>query len=202
MATATIIQNSGVISHTPAGALTRGDIVVTVSRIGIAVRDIGAGSVGELCVEGVAAFPKATSGGSAIPDGTRLYYNASTHIVSITASDGLFIGAAAAVSVDADATQLVRLNASGVGTGTAVATVIAAVAGTLTGTVDGTIADIAATAASTAGTTTPSAAQVDAGIATAVASIVTGTNTQLKELQTTVNALIAALKVAGLMASS
>ena len=66
-----------------------------------------------------------------------------------------------------------------------------------TGTVDGTLADIAATAAATAGGSTPTAAQVDTGIATAVASIVTGTNTQIKELQAKVNEIIAAAKADG-----
>jgi len=71
---------------------------------------------------------------------------------------------------------------------------ITALAGTLTGTVNGTIVDVAAAAAATAGGATPTAAQVDAGIATAVAPIVTGVNEQLKEIQTTLNAVIAAIR--------
>jgi hypothetical protein len=66
-----------------------------------------------------------------------------------------------------------------------------ALAGSLTGTTDGTIVDIAATAGSCAGTTTPSATNVDSAIATAVASIVTGTNTQLKEIMLLLNKAIA-----------
>jgi len=66
-----------------------------------------------------------------------------------------------------------------------------ALAGSLTGTTDGTIVDIAATAGSCAGTTTPSATNVDSAIATAVASIVTGTNTQLKEITLLLNKAIA-----------
>src|ERR1035437_3151942 len=65
--------------------------------------------------------------------------------------------------------------------------VVVALAGSLTGSADGTIADIAATAGSCSGTTTPSATNVDSAIATAVASIVTGTNLQLKELQAVLN---------------
>jgi hypothetical protein len=67
----------------------------------------------------------------------------------------------------------------------------AALTGALTGTADGALVDIAATAGGCAGTTTPSATNVDAAIATAVASIVTGTNEQLKELLTMVNKLTA-----------
>lgn len=73
-------------------------------------------------------------------------------------------------------------------------------AGTLTGTVDGTMVDVAASAAATAGGATPSAAQVDTGIATAVATIVTGVNTQNKEVLTKINALLAALRLAGIIA--
>jgi hypothetical protein len=72
---------------------------------------------------------------------------------------------------------------------------IAALAGTLTGTVDGTVVDVAAAAAATAGGATPSAGQVDAGIATALAPVVAGINTQNKEMQTQINAILAALKL-------
>lgn len=65
--------------------------------------------------------------------------------------------------------------------------------GTMTGTVDGVMTDVAAAAAATAGGATPTAAQVDTGIATALAPLVIGINTNLKELQTKVNALIADL---------
>lgn len=77
-------------------------------------------------------------------------------------------------------------------TATAVVSGITATAltGTLTGTANGSLVDVAATAGSCAGGATPSAANVDSAIATAVASIVSGTNEQLKELQTTLNLLI------------
>lgn len=78
---------------------------------------------------------------------------------------------------------------------------VADLGGSLTGTTDGDLADIAATAASTAGGDTPTAAQVDAGIATAVASIVTGTNLQIKELQVKINDLLAKLRLANVIAA-
>lgn len=58
-------------------------------------------------------------------------------------------------------------------------------AGTLTGTVDSTMEDVAAIALSTSDTYT------DAAVNAAVNTAITATNLQLKELQTTVNALIA-----------
>lgn len=79
---------------------------------------------------------------------------------------------------------------------------VAALAGTLTGTVVGTIVNVAGTGGSTPGASSPTAANVDTGIATAIAPLVTSTNLALKELQTTLNAEIAALKAALLQASS
>lgn len=70
---------------------------------------------------------------------------------------------------------------------------VPALAGTLTGTVDGTINNVAAAAC--AGGADPTAAQVD----TAVAALALSTNLALKEIQTTLNLLLAAMKTAGLM---
>ena len=112
MATATIVQNTGVIPYTPSGAKSKGDIIVTVSRVGIVVRAIEANQTGEMCVEGIALFPKSTSGGSAIPDGTLVYWNDGSSIISITPSDGLGLGTTVGASADADATQSVRMSGS------------------------------------------------------------------------------------------
>jgi hypothetical protein len=82
------------------------------------------------------------------------------------------------------------------------AALVAALTGTLTGTANGSLVDVAATAGSCAGGSSPAASDVDTAIATAVASIVTGVNEQNKEIMTTLNGVIAALKTAGLMASA
>lgn len=79
---------------------------------------------------------------------------------------------------------------------------IAALTGTLTGTVNGALVDVAAAAGACAGSTTPSASNVDTAIATAVATIVTGVNEQNKELMTTLNAVIAALKAQNIILSA
>lgn len=79
------------------------------------------------------------------------------------------------------------------------AAAVASLAGTLTGTADGTMVDVAAAAGSCAGGSSPSATNVDTAIATAVAPIVTGVNTQNKEMQTTINAILASLRAAGIV---
>ncbi len=72
---------------------------------------------------------------------------------------------------------------------------VAALAGTLTGSVTGTMADVAASACGGGGT--PANTDVD----TCVASLALAVNLQLKELQTKVNAEIAALKLTNIQAS-
>lgn len=72
---------------------------------------------------------------------------------------------------------------------------VADLGGTLTGTVDGTLADIAAIALDTTNTYT------DAAVNTAVNTAITAANLQIKELQTKVNALLAVLRTAKIIAT-
>ncbi len=73
---------------------------------------------------------------------------------------------------------------------------VAALTGTLTGTVTGGMADTSASACG--GGATPAASDVD----TCIASLATAINAQLKELQTKLNAEIAALKATNIQAAS
>jgi len=109
---ATVLQCTLVISHTPGTAKSKGDVIVTTSRVGVAMRDIPANVAGELCVEGVVSFPKSTSGGSAIADGVGVYWNAGSSIVSTSSGDGLPLGVTVGASADADATQTVRFSST------------------------------------------------------------------------------------------
>jgi predicted RecA/RadA family phage recombinase len=192
MAAATIIQNSGVIPYTPSGAKSKGDIVVTVSRVGVAVRDIAANVAGELMVEGTALFPKSTSGGTAIPDGTRVFWNAGSGIISITATDGLFLGTTVGASADGDATQQVSLNRPGTAPfiQAAVVAPLTENATTIGGTQDSNFATLAMSVTWNGSSVYPSAAD-----ATLIIDA-------LRENAAKINAVIAALKTAGLMATS
>jgi hypothetical protein len=99
--------------------------------------------------------------------------------------------------------KIVTMDATAAGKLTATqAANVAALAGTLTGTTTGTMVNVAAAAGACAGGATPTAAQVDTAIATAVLDLVTSTNLALKELQTKVNAEIAALKLTNIQASA
>lgn len=72
---------------------------------------------------------------------------------------------------------------------------VADLGGTLTGDVDGTLANIAAIALDTNDT------YADAAVNTAVNTAITAANLQIKELQTKVNALLAVLRTAKIIAT-
>jgi hypothetical protein len=78
-------------------------------------------------------------------------------------------------------------------------TAVADLSGTLTGTVNGAMVDVAAAAGACGGGATPANTDVDTAIATAVATIVSGVNEQNKEMLTKINAILAALRVAGVI---
>jgi hypothetical protein len=67
---------------------------------------------------------------------------------------------------------------------------------------DSDFVNVAAGTPATAGGSSPTAAQVDTGITNATGALVTSTNLALTEIQTKLNAVIDALKDAGLMASA
>ena len=151
-------------------------------------------------VDGVFEYTKTSA--QAWTAGQRIYWNTSTSKFDSDGSTGPLVGVATEIKANPTSTGIVRLN-GGVGEGSeGPQPVIAALTGTPTGTANGSIVDVAAAAAATAGGSTPTAAQVDTGIATAVAPIVTGVNEQNKELMTKFNELLAAAKVAGWVASS
>ncbi len=117
---ATLVQVWGVRPYTPSGAKLKGDIIVIASIVGVVTRPIEANSVGELAVDFIATFPKNTGGGTAIADGTPVYWKAAGPYISVTASDGNLLGLTVGASLDADATQNVKaMNGGGGGGGKA-----------------------------------------------------------------------------------
>jgi hypothetical protein len=150
-----------------------------------------------LYTEGV--FSLAKTSAQAWSVGDKIYWDDTNKRCDTTGAVGMLIGVCTVAAANPSSTGYVRLNGSAPSNTEGAQPAVADLAGTLTGTVDGTMVDVAATAASTAGGATPTAAQVDTGIATAVASIVTGVNLQNKEVLTKLNALLAALRVAGII---
>ena len=100
MATAQFIHDGRSIDHTPASAVTAGDVVVQDNLIGIAKLDIAADALGALAVTGVFDVPKA-AGDMAV--GAALYWDAADGQVN-TDPTNPFFGFAIAAAADADTT--------------------------------------------------------------------------------------------------
>lgn len=187
----TFVQDGKIMNYANAGsAIASGDVVaIGSSGIGVACVDIAAttGS-GAVQIEGVFTLAKTTS--QAWTQGQRLYWNPGTSkLTNDPDADEttVFAGIAFEAAGSSATTGLCKL--SGMASLPTQAGNVAQLAGTLTGTVDGTITDVAAV--STAGGNT----YADSAINTAITSI----NLQHKELQTTLNAVLSALKACDLM---
>jgi predicted RecA/RadA family phage recombinase len=187
------IQPGDVVTYTNSTgeAIQAGDLVPLVNRSGVALVDIADGSSGSVQVVGVFTVEKTT--GATWSIGQALYVSSSTGKATTVSAGNVPAGFAFADAGSSAATGQLLLGGQ-LAMGAAGA--VAALTGTLTGTVDGTLADVAAIAIDTSDT------YADTAVNTAVNTAITSVNLQLKELQTTLNAVIAALKAAGLMASS
>ncbi len=184
----------------PVGGVIKGTAYLIGSLLVVARANAAAAAFFTAAVGGRWTLAKTSA--QAWTEGQKLYWNVSTSKLDSDGTTGPLVGTAAAIAANPSATGDVLLSGVPAATSEGPQTVIAAITGTLTGTADGAMVDVAATAAATAGGSTPTAAQVDTGIAAAVASIVTGVNTQNKELLTKLNEVIAALKAAGVVASA
>jgi predicted RecA/RadA family phage recombinase len=110
MATATFVHDGSSIDYTPSSAVAAGDVVVQADLIGVAKVDIAANALGSLAVVGVFDLPKATSGGSALPAGTTVYWDATNKQATTTSTGNKQLGKVVAAAADGDATVRVRLD--------------------------------------------------------------------------------------------
>lgn len=194
------LQMGEVLKLTAPYTRTSGQGALVGGIFGVAKADVTSGDDGEFVVEGVCRLTKVGSQAWAIGD--RIYWDDSNKHCSNVGTVGQFIGNAYETVGSGSGETLGAVRLCGCAPMlTGPQTAVADLAGTLTGTVDGTMVDVAATAGSCAGGSSPTASNVDTAIATAVASIVTGVNTQNKELLTKINALLAELRLAGILHS-
>lgn len=166
-----------------------GDVVRKGNLIGVAVS--GGTEDDQIAVNLCGAYELPKKASLAITQGDVVYWDEDDEEITKTAADGVLIGVAFESAGGSDDTVIVRLG-GGEGAIPPQAAVVAALGGSMTGTTDGNMADV--TDLATAGGNTYSDAAVNAKIALV--------NTNFKELQTTVNAILTALKNADLMASA
>lgn len=169
----TFIQKGKVLQYTNAGsAITSGTVLITGNGLIGVATGDIAASTGVGEIAVEGVFTLPSDTGTAWVMGDRVFWDDSGKVFTKTALANAPGGWAAAAKLSATATASVKLGSSPVGRATNVATVSAA-------------------AAATAGGSGPTAAQVDTGIATAIAPLTTG-----------INAILTALKAAGIMANS
>ena len=176
-------------------------VVLGAAGVGVAMNAIpkvgdAPANIGPVAVEGVYSLANATGESWAIGD--RLYWDSRSSEFTNTARSNVLAGYAFVAAGTSDTSGKVKLKEladSEVGN-LSQAAVVAALAGTLTGSEDGTLADVADIALSTGDSYS------DAAVNGAVNAAILDLNLQLKELQTSLNAILTSLKNAGLMATS
>ena len=111
MATAQFVQQGNSIDHTPAAAVTAGDVVVQGDLLGIAQVDCVADQLGALAVVGVFDITKATGVGTGIAVGTKVYWDVADQEAKADDEAGAnkYLGKTIAVAGDDDTTVRVRL---------------------------------------------------------------------------------------------
>jgi len=112
MATARFVQTGNAVDYTPAADVSAGDVVVQNDLVGVAKLDIKADVLGALAVTGVFDFPKETGQGTAIPIGSKVYWNQGDGWVTPSDDAGAnkLIGKTVAAAGDDDETARVRLS--------------------------------------------------------------------------------------------
>jgi predicted RecA/RadA family phage recombinase len=103
------VMDDEAIDYTPSSDVAAGQVVVIGDIVGVAKLDIAANRLGALHVEGIFDFPKATGGGSAIANGTTVYWDAVNSVATATSTGNKMLGKVVRASADADATVRVRL---------------------------------------------------------------------------------------------
>ena len=68
-------QTGDAVDYTPAADVKAGDVVIQGDLLGVAKLDIPTGKLGSLALTGVFEFPKAVGAGTAIPVGTRVFWD-------------------------------------------------------------------------------------------------------------------------------
>lgn len=162
--------------------ITSGSPVFAGKIKGIALGDIAEDATGVIITQGVFELTKKAA--LAVAAGDALYWDATPGEITKTGADGTFIGYAAKSELAGSATVQVLLVQDTSGAG--IAAVVAALVDNSGGAAgDGTIG-----------------ALVDAGGTAAGAPTTASVADAIKELSTKLNAVIAALKTAGIMASA
>jgi predicted RecA/RadA family phage recombinase len=85
---ARFVQDDCSVDFTPDADTPVGSVVVLGSLVGVSMALVLAGQLGALTIEGVFDFPKAVGGGTALPNGSQLYWDATNQQATLNANSG------------------------------------------------------------------------------------------------------------------
>ena len=105
---ADFVQDGTAVDYTPAGDVAAGDVVVQGDLVGITKRDITAGQLGALAVQGV--FDVVKDAGVTIAAGAKVYWDATNSFAVTTASGNKLMGKCVLAAASAETSVRVRLN--------------------------------------------------------------------------------------------
>lgn len=108
MSHATFVQQGAAIDYKPVSAVTAGSVVVQGDLVGIAKRDIKAGALGSVSVEGV--FDVVKDAATVIAAGAKVYWDAAASQAVTVATANKLLGKAVADAGAGATTVRVRLS--------------------------------------------------------------------------------------------
>ncbi len=106
------VESGCAIDFTPAADVALGEVLIQGDLLGVAMREIKAGELGVLVVEGVFDLPKASGAGTQIVAGSRVFWNEATKLATPADGGGAnkLAGKSVALAGDNDITVRVRLS--------------------------------------------------------------------------------------------
>lgn len=106
------VQHGASIDHTPVADVAAGDVIVQGDLVGVAVRNVKAGELGAIGVEGVFEFPKEAGGGVAFSTGDLAYWDDANDVAVATDGGGAnkLIGKVVVDAADANDSVRIRLS--------------------------------------------------------------------------------------------
>lgn len=112
MSKAVFVHEGDRIDYTPSADVSAGEVVVQGDLVGVATRDIPAGRLGALAIEGVFDLPKSTGVGTAISAGAIVYWDDTNDVATTSSGNGANkqVGKAVAAAGDNDSHVRVKLS--------------------------------------------------------------------------------------------
>ncbi len=179
------------VNYTPGGAIAAGDVVIAGDIVGVAEAAIPANELGAISIKGVFEMPKTAGDGTALTYGQTVAWDDTNNIISGTLSVGRVFGRVARAAADADTTVYVLLLPGAVGSQAAT---IAALTDSSAGTANATVQAMP--------DPTDAPATADALRDDLVATLLPAIRNNFADVTAKINAIIAALKNAGIVAAS